>query len=89
MLSPQDVRIGIKDIIKHPWMTMKLSDRKLNINFEKIRSYSKFSKVTYFITKFKVLVLNYIASQLSQKDIMVLGKIFLEIDKNKDGYLTI
>lgn len=82
MLSPQDVRIGIKDIIKHPWMTMKLSDRKLNINFEKIRSYSKFSK-------FKVLVLNYIASQLSQKDIMVLGKIFMEIDKNKDGYLTI
>lgn len=61
---------------------MKLSDRKLNINFEKIRSYSKFSK-------FKVLVLNYIASQLSQKDIMVLGKIFMEIDKNKDGYLTI
>jgi Ca2+-binding EF-hand superfamily protein len=34
-------------------------------------------------------VLNYIASQLPQKDIMVLGKIFLEIDKNKDGYLTV
>lgn len=40
-------------------------------------------------TQFKVLVLNYIASQLSQKDIMLLGKIFLEIDRNKDGYLTV
>lgn len=36
-----------------------------------------------------MLVLNYIASQLSQKDIMLLGKIFLEIDRNKDGYLTV
>lgn len=26
-------------------MTMKLTDRKLNINFEKIRKYSKLSKV--------------------------------------------
>jgi hypothetical protein len=41
------------------------------------------------IIKFKVLVLNYIASQLPQKEIMLLGKVFLEIDKNKDGYLTV
>jgi Ca2+-binding EF-hand superfamily protein len=34
-------------------------------------------------------VLNYIASQLPQKDIMTLGKVFLEIDKNKDGFLTV
>ena len=34
-------------------------------------------------------MLNYIASQLPQKEIMVLGKVFMEIDKNKDGYLTI
>lgn len=61
---------------------MKHSEKRLNINFEKIRSYSKFSK-------FKVLVLNYIASQLPQKEIMLLGKVFLEIDKNKDGYLTV
>lgn len=46
-------------------------------------------KGTSPITEFKVLVLNYIASQLSQTDIMLLGKIFLEIDKNKDGYLTV
>lgn len=39
--------------------------------------------------QFKVLVLNYIASQLPQKDIMSLGKVFMEIDKNKDGHLTV
>lgn len=36
-----------------------------------------------------MVVINYIASQLSQKDIRVLGKMFLEIDQNKDGYLTV
>ncbi len=40
-------------------------------------------------TQFKVLVLNYIASQLPQKEIMMLGKVFMDIDKNKDGYLTV
>lgn len=39
--------------------------------------------------QFKVLVLNFLASQLPQKDIMTLGKVFLDIDKNKDGFLTI
>ena len=34
-------------------------------------------------------MLNYIASQLPQRDIMILGKAFMDIDKNKDGYLTI
>jgi hypothetical protein len=72
----------LKEIAVHPWMSMKHLEKKLNINFEKIRNYSKFSK-------FKVLVLNYIASQLPQKEIMLLGKVFLEIDKNKDGYLTV
>jgi Ca2+-binding EF-hand superfamily protein len=36
-----------------------------------------------------VVVLNYIASQLSQKDIRALGKVFMEIDENKDGFLTV
>ncbi len=34
-------------------------------------------------------MLNYIASQLPQKDIMALGKVFMEIDKNKDGNLSV
>jgi Ca2+-binding EF-hand superfamily protein len=36
-----------------------------------------------------VIVLNFIASQLPQKDIMSLGRVFMEIDKNKDGNLTV
>ena len=82
ILLPQKDRISLKDITVHPWMSMQVTERKLNINFEKIRSYSKFSK-------FKVLVLNYIAAQLPQKEIMLLGKVFLDIDKNKDGFLTV
>ena len=33
--------------------------------------------------------MNYIAAQLPQKEIMLLWKVFLDIDKNKDGYLTV
>ena len=49
ILNPAEQRISLKDIITHPWMSIKLSDKKLNINFEKIRNYSKFSKVKSFI----------------------------------------
>ena len=45
ILVPQADRINLKDIVSHPWLGMKTGERKLNINFEKIRSYSKFSKV--------------------------------------------
>lgn len=45
ILVPQQGRISLKDIVAHPWLSMKTGERKLNINFEKIRSYSKFSKV--------------------------------------------
>ena len=45
ILVPQPDRISLKDIVSHPWLGMKTGERKLNINFEKIRSYSKFSKV--------------------------------------------
>jgi len=33
MLVGEDARIGLKDIMVHPWLTMKLSEKKLNINF--------------------------------------------------------
>lgn len=42
-----------------------------------------------WVRQFRVLVMNFIASQLPQKDIMMLGKVFMEIDKNKDGTLTV
>jgi len=49
ILVPQGNRISLKDIAGHPWMGMKSSEKKLNINFDKIRSYSKFSKVTMMV----------------------------------------
>lgn len=45
MLSPDERRISLKEIMAHPWMNNEIPRRELSINFEKIRSYSKFSKV--------------------------------------------
>ena len=89
ILVNQTDRITIAGIMSHPWMTMKLTDKKLNINFMKIKKYSQLSKVFSIVTQFKILVLNFLASQLPQKDIMILGQVFMSIDQNKDGYLTV
>ncbi len=45
MLQPEGQRMALKDVMWHPWMTRKPSEKRLNINFEKIRTYSKLSKV--------------------------------------------
>ncbi len=33
IFRPEEHRITLREIIEHPWMNMKLPDRKLNINF--------------------------------------------------------
>lgn len=35
------------------------------------------------------MALTYIASQLSESEIIELGKLFMQLDKNNDGVLTI
>jgi calcium-dependent protein kinase len=48
ILTPEDKRLSLKEVMNHPWLTMKLPDIKMNISFEKIRKYSKLSKVISF-----------------------------------------
>ena len=53
ILVGENERITIQGIMSHPWMTMKLVDKKLNINFDKIKKYSQLSKVVLFIVSLK------------------------------------
>ena len=54
-----------------------------------MKQFANFSRVRLSITQFKSVVVAYIASQLPEKDIHVLGNAFRQFDKNSDGYLTI
>lgn len=82
ILVPADKRISVDDILTHPWMTKQLSSSSLHLDFKKLKNFSNFSKL-------KALAVTYIATQLPEKDIHHLGKLFQQIDTNSDGYLTI
>lgn len=45
MLVPADKRMTIEQIYAHPWMTKKVSDQPLKINFNSMKEFGKSSKV--------------------------------------------
>jgi hypothetical protein len=57
----------MKDIFEHPWMKIDVPKIPLNINFHKMASFTKYSKVKLSIIKLKKLSAIYIASQFSEK----------------------
>lgn len=49
MLQPERTRIQIDDIYKHPWLSAQLNKGGLRLNFGKMQSFSKFSKVIVYL----------------------------------------
>lgn len=82
ILVPAEKRLTIEEIMVHPWMTKPAPQTKLTIDFKKMRNFSSFSK-------FKTMIMTYIATQLPEKEIHHLGVLFEQIDTNSDGYLTV
>ena len=54
----------------------------MKINFSRMQSFTKFSKV-------KKLAATFIATQLSEKEVENLGNLFRQIDLNHDGEISI
>lgn len=46
LLLPDKERLTIQEIFNHPWMKMELSNSPLLINYEKLREFKKYTKVT-------------------------------------------
>jgi len=83
MLVKNEVRLTSEGVLQHPWL--KDDDKggaKLNLSFDKLNTYVKHNK-------FKQAALQYIASQMSDKEIGDLVGIFNKIDKNGDGEISI
>lgn len=64
ILVPEEHRISIDQILKHPWMTGKSNEIPLRLDFSKMRQFAEFSRVHISLIKFKTVVVAYIASQL-------------------------
>ena len=85
MLVDEDKRYSAEQVLNHPWLINTAPNSKgtvSKINIKQLENY----KNSY---NFKKFVLTYMATRLREKDIMELNKIFLEIDTNKDGTLSV
>lgn len=75
-------RYSCSDIFQHPWMNQSHPKTPLFIDINKLRQY-QLSK------KFKRAVLNYMATQCATEEIEAIKDLFIRIDTNKDGHLSI
>jgi calcium-dependent protein kinase len=83
ILVPKEKRLSLNQILDHPWMKSgKASTVPLQLDFKKLKEFSKFSKL-------KTLSVSFIASQIPEKQIHELGLLFKQIDANCDGYITV
>ncbi len=86
MLLPPDKRLTAQQVLEHPWI-VKYADKKVQIDMPPIvtRSLTRFKGAQ----KVKKAVLTYLATQLSEKEMAPMKKLFLGLDKNGDGKLSL
>ena len=82
ILQPEGKRISIAEIFNDPWVIKEGNKGPLKMNFTRLASFSKFSKV-------KKMAATFIATQLSEKEVENLGNLFRQIDLNHDGEISI
>lgn len=84
MLCDPDKRLTAQQVLQHDWVTNVAQKNTIDLNLD-VQSLENY-KNTY---KLKKAVITYIASRLKDSDISDLIKVFEEIDKNKDGTITL
>ena len=85
MLCDEDKRYSAADVLKHPWLAKVDQNKKgvaTKINVKHLENYKN-------SCNFKKFVLTYMATRLKEKEIMELRRLFLDIDTNKDGTLSV
>jgi len=85
MLCDVKTRLSAQDVLNHTWVKDKAphADAFLSdINVENFKNYKNNNKI-------KKAVLTFIASRLKEDEIKSLRDIFMALDKNKDGTLTL
>jgi calcium-dependent protein kinase len=81
--NPAD-RFTVEQALHHPWIlqTEDLSEAPLAVDISSLRAFVETRKL-------QKTVMMYIASQCSDSEIVSLKEVFLQLDKNGDGSLTI
>ena len=86
MIAPEDKRYSAEDALKHPWFDKaKIEEKELkNIKFDPsfLKEYNKANHL-------KKLVLLFIASRISDKEIEDLKVVFRAFDEDNDGQISL
>lgn len=85
MIAPAEKRITSQQVLDHPWVK-KYTEKKGGVELPLIvtKNLNKFKSAE----KVKKVVLTYLATQLSEKEMEPIKKLFLALDKNGDGKLS-
>jgi calcium-dependent protein kinase len=85
MIAPAEKRINSQQVLDHPWVKKYTGQEEtvelpqiVTINLKKFKSAERVKKV----------VLSYLATQLSEKEMEPIKKLFVALDKNGDGKLS-
>jgi hypothetical protein len=83
MLTKPAKRLTAAQVLEHPWFKNEKQKvvPKATVNLNHLRNFVTSSKL-------EKAVLTCMASQLSENEIMDLRNIFIQLDKNGDGTLT-
>ncbi|MCQ2819073.1 MAG: protein kinase [archaeon] len=85
LLSPYDKRPNAQEILEDPWVKNLAPNGKGQLKFIKYENLKNYCNSN----KLKKAVITYIASRLNQKEVKNLKDIFVSIDLNNDGVLTL
>lgn len=85
MMCPCDRRLTAQQVLDHPWIT-RLADKPGKVELPAIITHQL--KVFRSAQRIKQVVLTYLATQLSEKEMEPMKKLFMSLDKNGDGILS-
>lgn len=86
MMTSADKRLRPHEVLEHPWIKMN-ADKPVTADLPPLMT--KNLKTFRSAQQVKKVVLTYLATQLSEKDMEPMKKMFLALDKNGDGQLSI
>lgn len=86
MLTPAKNRFSAKQVLASKWFEIKLKDN-IDENINNILDYRRINKYKNY-NKLKKAILTFIASRLSCEESSKLREIFLNMDEDKNGYIS-
>ena len=86
LICKPEKRLTAQEGLEHKWFRKQLKDtKKIEMNDQKLKMFKNFAKVS----KLQQAALTAISVQASPEDIKDLKNLFMSLDKNGDGSLTI